>query len=393
MSKRKIRADFRKNRATRQRETDRTRRFDRDSIEDADEPRQERISGKGELTRRRTVVGTEFEQDTGGFAVQPDVDLSQCRQGRVLVVHGLLSIVEADDGTYFRCATRRLLRTMSTDQRHVVAAGDRVFFRPADAKAAGNISAAEAVAEGFIERIEPRYSALSRTVRGRQHVIVANVDQMVIVSSAAEPRLKPGLIDRYIVSAEKGRLRPIVCINKIDLVDSADLEPLVGVFSRMGYRVLMASATTGFGIDRLRRELVGQASVVVGQSGVGKSSLLNAVDPDLGLRIAAVSAETQKGKHTTTAARLLPLTGSVGYVVDTPGIRQFQLWDVSPAEVAGYFRDLRPFVNRCRFPNCTHRHEADCAVKDAVADGWLDARRYESYCQLFEEDQLEKERR
>ncbi len=393
MSKRKIRADFRKNRTTRQRETDRTRRFDRDSIEDADEPRQERISGKGELTRRRTVVGTEFEQDTGGFAVQPDVDLSQCRQGRVLVVHGLLSIVEGDDGTYFRCATRRLLRTMSTDQRHVVAAGDRVYFRPADAKTGGNVSAAEAVAEGFIERIEPRYSVLSRTVRSRQHVIVANVDQMVIVSSAAEPRLKPGLIDRYIVSAEKGRLRPIVCVNKIDLVDPADLEPLVGVFSRMGYRMLLASATTGFGIDRLRRELVGKASVVVGQSGVGKSSLLNAVDPELGLRIAAVSQETQKGKHTTTAARLLPLTGSAGYVVDTPGIRQFQLWDVIPAEVAGYFRDLRPFVNRCRFPNCTHRHEADCAVKDAVADGWLDARRYESYCQLFEEDQLEKERR
>ncbi len=126
---------------------------------------------------------------------------------------------------------------------------------------------------------------------------------------------------------------------------------------------------------------------------MGKSSLLNAVDPELGLRIAAVSEETQKGKHTTTAARLLPLAGSTGYVVDTPGIRQFQLWDVIPAEVAGFFRDLRPFVNRCRFPNCTHRHEADCAVKNAVADGWLDARRYESYCQLFEEDEMEKQRR
>jgi ribosome biogenesis GTPase len=131
----------------------------------------------------------------------------------------------------------------------------------------------------------------------------------------------------------------------------------------------------------------GQRGKVVGQSGVGKSSLLNAVDPELSLRIAAVSAETQIVKHTTTTARLIPLSGSVGYVVDTPGIRQFQLWDVIPAEVGGYFRDLRPFINKCRFPNCTHRHEADCAVKDAVADGWLDARRYESYCQLFEGDQ------
>jgi ribosome biogenesis GTPase len=121
---------------------------------------------------------------------------------------------------------------------------------------------------------------------------------------------------------------------------------------------------------------------VAGQSGVGKSSLLNAVDPGLQLRTSAVSAETQKGRHTTTTARLLPLSGG-GYVVDTPGIRQFQLWDVIPAEVAGYFRDLRPYIDHCKFPNCSHTHESGCAVKDAVADGRLDLRRYESYCQLF----------
>jgi ribosome biogenesis GTPase / thiamine phosphate phosphatase len=209
---------------------------------------------------------------------------------------------------------------------------------------------------------------------------------MIIVASAAEPRIKPGLIDRFLISAEKGKLRPIICINKIDLVNAADLQPLVGVFSRMGYTVHLISARHNFGVDRLRGELRERSTVVVGQSGVGKSSLLNAVDPGLGLRVAEVSEETQKGKHTTTSARLLPLAGNVGYMVDTPGIRQFQLWDVIPAEVGGYFRDLRPFINRCRFPNCTHRHEADCAVKDAVADGWLDARRYESYCLLFEDE-------
>ena len=150
----------------------------------------------------------------------------------------------------------------------------------------------------------------------------------------------------------------------------------------MGYRVLMLSAETGLGIDRLRQQMAGRASVVAGQSGVGKSSLLNAVDPKLQLRVRSVSAENQKGRHTTTTARLWPLS-SGGYVVDTPGIRQFQLWDVIPAEVAGYFRDLRPYINRCRFPNCTHTHESDCAVKNAVADGRLDLRRYESYCHLF----------
>lgn len=387
MSKKKIRADFRKNRAVRQRANDLTRRFDREEADEIDLPRSERVSGKGELTRRRTVVGAQAQPDAAGFAVSPQIDLSQCQPGRVLAVYGLLSIVEAEDGTHFRCATRRLLKTLSTDQRHVVAAGDRVLFRPATTKANAAVSGTGELPEGLIERIEPRSTVLSRTVRGRQHVIVSNVDQMIIVGSAAEPRLKPGLIDRFLVTAERAHLRPIVCINKIDLADRADLQPLIGVYSRMGYPVLLTSATTSGGVDQLRRQLQGKASVIVGQSGVGKSSLLNAVEPQLALRIAAVSEETEKGKHTTTAARLLRLSGFAGYVIDTPGIRQFQLWDVIPAEVAGFFRDLRPFVNCCRFPNCTHRHEANCAVKDAVADGWLDARRYESYCALFESDE------
>src|SRR5438874_2479093 len=157
--------------------------------------------------------------------------------------------------------------------------------------------------------------------------------------------------------------------------------PVVGVYGQMGYRVLLASAATGQGIDRLQRLLAGKESVVAGQSGVGKSSLLNAIEPELALRVGEVSRENEKGKHTTTVARLIPLKIG-GFVVDTPGIRQFQLWDIVPEEVAGYYRDLRPYVSLCRFPNCTHTHEADCAVKDAVADGRLDARRYESYCHL-----------
>jgi len=153
----------------------------------------------------------------------------------------------------------------------------------------------------------------------------------------------------------------------------------------MGYRVLLLSAKTGFGVDRFRHALEGRESVVTGQSGVGKSSLLNAVDPTLGLRVRTVSTESEKGRHTTATARLLPLA-CTGYVVDTPGIRQFQLWDVIAEEVAGFFRDLRPYINHCRFPNCTHTHESDCAVKDAVADGRIDERRYESYCQLWDDD-------
>jgi ribosome biogenesis GTPase len=371
-NKKKIRAEFRKNRSERARTGDWTRRFVGPPDEQVEDEllRGERISGKGELNRKRTIVGHAAEADESGLSVVPDVDESLCRPGRVLRVHGLTSTVEAADGSLHRCTTRRLLRTLSTDQRHVVAAGDLVYFRSAGQD------------EGIIERVEPRHGVLARASRGRQHILVTNVDQLVIVASAAEPYLKPNLIDRFLVSAHGSELRPLIVINKIDLVTAADLQPLVGVYSQMGYRVLLVSAKSRQGIDRLRHELTGAASAVTGQSGVGKSSLLNAVDPALDLRVGEVSSENQKGKHTTTTAQLWPLATG-GYVVDTPGIRQFQLWDVIPEEVEGGYRDLRPFANLCRFPNCSHIHESQCAVKHAVADGRLDARRYESYCQLF----------
>ncbi len=367
---RKIRAQFRKRYNTRARDGDITRQYAREELEKQEHrPQTERVSGKGDLTRKRTVIGAEAADPASGFEVQLDIDPTVCRPGRVLIVHGLLSVVQDESGRQYRCALRRLLKSLSTEQRHTMAAGDRVWFRPTQQ------------GEGFIERIEPRQGVLSRTSRGRQQVIVANVDQLLIVGSAAEPMLKPHLIDRMLVTAEKAGIRPVICINKIDLVDPSDLQPLVGVYGQMGYQVLLISATTGLGIDRLRRVLAGQQSVVAGQSGVGKSSLLNAVEPQLQLRVRTVSDETQKGRHTTTTAQLIPLSIG-GYVVDTPGIRQFQLWDVIPEEVAGYFRDLRPFVSHCRFPDCTHTHEEGCAVKDAAADGRLDVRRYESYCQM-----------
>ena len=372
--KRKIRAEFRKNRVPRTRQGDWTREYRDDGLADDESARTERVSGKGDLTRKRTVIAAETgDEHTDGLAVQIEIDEENCHRGRVLSVHGLTSNVLGENGQLYRCATRRVLKTLMTDQRHVVAAGDRVRFRPSGRD------------EGIIERIERRHGVLTRAIRGRCHVIVANVDQVLIVGSAAQPVLKPHLIDRMLVTAEKDRIRPIICLNKIDLVDPADLQPLVGVYGQMGYEVFLLSATTGFGIERLRRKVMGRQSVFAGQSGVGKSSLLNAIEPGLDLRIATVSDENEKGRHTTTVASLIPLS-SGGYVLDTPGIRQFQLWDVVPQEVAGYFRDLRSYASLCRFPDCTHTHEADCSVKDAVADGRLDARRYESYCQLFAGD-------
>ncbi len=371
--KKKIRTEFRTGHQGRRRQKDLTRGLAREELSEDDLVKSERVSGKGDLTRKRTIDGEESADQSGTFQVQRDVDAASTLHGRVLAVHGLSSVVLTADGRTFQCATRRLLKNMSTDQRHVVAAGDVVYFRP------------ESATTGLIERIEPRTSVLSRTSKGRQHVLVTNVDQLVIVASAAEPHLKPNLIDRFLVEAERVRIEPIICINKIDLVDPADLMPIAGVYGQMGYQVLLVSAATGQGIVHLRRLVRGKETVVAGQSGVGKSSILNAIEPQLALRVNEVSRENQKGKHTTTVARLIPLAMG-GYVVDTPGIRQFQLWDVIPEEVAGYYRDLRPYVSLCRFPNCTHTHESHCAVKDAVADGRLDARRYESYCHLREGD-------
>lgn len=369
----KRRVEFRKNRTQKVRQGDITKRFNRDEFDVDKSVQRERISGKGELTRKRTIVSQEGEDGESGDNLSIHVDKETCLPGRILRVQGLISEVEASDKSVYQCATRRLLKTMATDVRHVVAAGDRVWFRPSGES------------EGIIESVESRYGVLSRTSRGRQHIIVSNVDQLIIVGSAAEPGLKPNLIDRYLITAEYAGIRPIICINKVDLLDPAQLQTIVGVYGSLGYEVHLVSAKEEIGIERLRRALQGKDTVLSGQSGVGKSSLLNAIEPGLNLRVNAVSRENEKGKHTTTTATLIPLA-TEGHVIDTPGIRQFQLWDIIPEEVAGLFRDIRPFINHCRFPNCTHTHEADCAVKGAVADGILDTRRYESYCQIFAGD-------
>jgi ribosome biogenesis GTPase len=372
--KKKFRADFRKNHESRVRRGDLTRDFERDEHQLSDLNTNERVSGKGELSRKRTVVGWEDQEANSGLSVLRHVQGGEFLAGRVLQVFGLDSVVRTANGRDYRCATRRLLKNLSTDQRHVVAAGDHVWIRP------------EGESNGFIERIEPRRNVLSRTSRNRQHVIVANVDQLVIVASAAQPSLKPNLIDRYLLTAEKMNVPAVLCINKIDLIDPVEIVPLLGVYGQLGYRVLCVSAHTGQGIAQLQALLTDQETVFSGQSGVGKSSLLNAVEPGLELRVREVSEENEKGKHTTTTASLIPLSFG-GYVVDTPGIRQFQLWDVIPEEVAGFFRDLRPYVSHCRFPNCSHTHEVDCAVKNAVADGRLDAKRYDSYCHIHAGDE------
>jgi ribosome biogenesis GTPase len=230
--------------------------------------------------------------------------------------------------------------------------------------------------------VEPRHGLLTRASRGREHVLVANVDQVVIVVSLVEPELKPHLIDRYLVSAEQGGIAPIICLNKADLVDPTPYQPIIGLYSQLGIPTLLTSAATEQGIDQLRSRLKDRQTVFTGQSGVGKSSLLNRIQPELGLRVREVSAGNQKGKHTTTTAELIRLEFG-GWVVDTPGIRQFQLWDIIPEEVEGFFPEFRPFVPLCAFPDCTHTHEERCAIKNAVDKRLISANRYTSYLGIY----------
>lgn len=366
---RKVRVEFRKNREARARQNkiteDELRAGETDDLLSG-----ERISGKGDVSRYRTVL----DMSEGEGDLRREVDESGCIGARVLTTAGLNCLVWTDDAREFECTVRQVVRTLARESRNAVVTGDRVLVRPINEE------------QAVVERVEPRHGILSRQSGGKEHVIVSNVDQVLIVVSADEPPLKPHLVDRFLISAEKGDVRPLVCINKVDLVDPSDLQPIAGLYAQLGYEVLQCSAVQGIGIERLRRALRGRQTVLSGQSGVGKSSLINCIEPGLDLETGAVSEWSSKGTHTTRRAITYPLA-SGGWVVDTPGIRQMALWDVAKEEVEGYFVEFRPFVPLCGFPDCTHTHEETCGVKSAVAAELISPLRYDSYLKLLDDEE------
>lgn len=258
-------------------------------------------------------------------------------------------------------------------QGDLVALGDWVEVRPVGHQ------------RGVIEAVAPRQRALIRkaaTPRGEyQQVIIANPDQAVFVFACAEPAPRFGMLDRFLVIAEKQDIPAVILANKIDLVGAEAARDLFGHYESLGYTVLYTSALNGAGLDELRQQLAGKVSVFAGPSGVGKSTLLNALLPGLNLEAREVSRATGKGRHTTVAREMYPLLQG-GYVADTPGLKALALWDIAPEELDGYFPEMRPLVAHCPFSDCTHIHEPGCAVRAAVERGEIHPRRYRSYINI-----------
>lgn len=236
---------------------------------------------------------------------------------------------------------------------------------------------------GVIEEVEERKRAIVRLdprPQGEyQQILLANPDQAVFVFACAHPAPRLRMLDRFLVIAEKQNVPPLIVANKTDLVK--DPKELFSLYETIGYRVIYTSTHTGAGLDELHEALKGKISALAGPSGVGKSSLLNAIQPGLGLTVREISAAMGKGRHTTVARQMFPLEGG-GYVADTPGWKSLALWDTQPEEMDAYFPELRHLVAHCQFSDCTHIHEPGCAVRRALEEGKIHPQRYDSYLRL-----------
>ena len=287
--------------------------------------------------------------------------------------------VQNEHGTWV-CRLRGRLKKQHA-QADIVALGDRVQFLPLPD------------GTGVIEAVEPRTHALVRmapTARGEyQQVLLANPDQVVFVFSCANPAPRLGMLDRFLVIAEQQGIPPLIVANKTDLVAAEEARRLFAEYPPLGYPVIYTSVKTGEGIQELHDCLKGKLSALAGPSGVGKSSLLNAIQPELGLAVREVSQATSKGRHTTVIRQMFPLQDG-GFVADLPGLRMLALWDVQPEELDGYFPELRERVQQCAFNDCTHRSEPGCAVQAALQNGEISPRRYQSYLRMrFGEEEEE----
>lgn len=293
------------------------------------------------------------------------------QRGLVLRAQAGIFTVQTADGLISARLRGRLKK--GPRRGDLVAVGDWVWLRPLPD------------GSGVIEEIEPRRRAIVRLAprpHGEyQQILLANPDQVLLVFACAQPEPRWGMLDRFLVIAEKQGIPPIIVANKVDLVGEETARQMFGRYERIGYPVLHTSVKNGLGLAELKARLIGKISALAGPSGVGKSSLLNAIQPGLGLAVREVSQASGKGMHTTVVRQLIPLDEG-GYVADTPGWKSLALWDTQPEEVDGYFREIAPLVAQCAFSDCSHRHEPGCAVRAAVERGEIHPQRYESYLRI-----------
>lgn len=305
-------------------------------------------------------------------------------RGRILAVTPEGMIVDHEDKEYL-CTLKGVLKKERTKKKNLVAVGDFVLFEPGD-----NFT-------GVIIDIEPRYSILSRADnlrKNKEQLIAVNIDQLFIVISIVMPTLKPSLVDRYIIAAKQGNMSPVIVLNKIDLLTNPpkNLDPatfkeevalyhsFISIYKQLDIPIVEVSTVTKQGLDKLKEMMKEKASVFSGQSGVGKTSLINCV---LGtsLKTADIVSRTYKGAHTTTTAQLIPIDHA-SFCIDTPGIKSFGIWKVNQSDLQNYFFEFQGISKGCRYQNCFHLQEPQCAVKDAVQEGKISAMRYQSYYDL-----------
>lgn len=310
------------------------------------------------------------------------------KRGRILSISPEYITVAADHETFI-CTLKGTLKKERTKQKNLIAVGDWVHFE------------VKSVDSGAITHVEKRTSFLGRSdnlSRRKQQLIAVNIDQVFIVMSVVAPKFKPLLVDRYVISAKKGNMKPIILINKMDFLSDPPesfsaseveeekrlLEEFLHAYEALDIPVLLVSCSSNENIDPLKALMQNQTSVFAGQSGVGKSSLINAtIGADL--PIGDIVEKTRKGSHTTTGAKLIALEGE-GFCIDTPGIKSFGVWDLLPEEIAEHFPEFHPFSASCKFPNCNHLHEPDCGVKDALDQNLISPLRYASYVTLLESE-------
>ncbi|MGD1146794.1 MAG: ribosome small subunit-dependent GTPase A [Thermoanaerobaculaceae bacterium] len=298
--------------------------------------------------------------------------------GVVTAVFGPLVRVQVGDEPLV-VPFRRALRWLEGVEDRRLVVGDRVLL---DGK----------FPDLVVAEVGPRRTTLTRRSPGerRARVIAANVDMAVVVMATVSPDPNPRLLDRLLVACHHAGIEPLICFNKVDQ-GTAGIDAWIGDYQDAGYEILLASARTARGVGVLTRKIAGRTTLFCGPSGAGKSALLNAIHPGYRLREGSISEATGKGRHTTTTAQLLPLPGS-GFVVDTPGVREFGFWDLTPSRLQECFPEVASAGSECQFADCSHTSEAGCAVQASVQAGRLSSRRYSSFVKLRQEVAEGKER-